>query len=102
MATGTIKTLNDAILVEAVAVVSDGSSTTYYKEFTKTVSKSGYTAAGVVGYRYNQVSILCYRASINNGEIHLGLASRTGTGTISGITAYAYVLWVRNDMVVMV
>ena len=99
MATGTIKTLNDAIIVEEVSVTFGGDSGTYYKEFVKPVSKSGYTAVGVAGYRWNQVGILCYRASINNSEIHLGLASRTGTGTLSGINAYAYVLWVRNDLI---
>lgn len=99
MATGTIKTLNDAIIVEKVLVTSSGGSENYYKEFVKPVSKSGYTAAGVVGSSWNQVALLCYRATVDQGEIHLGLAKASGSGPLSSITAYAYVLWVRNDMV---
>lgn len=98
MATGTIKKLGEAIIVEEITVVTNGSSTTYYKEFSKAVSKTGYTAVGVVGYRYNQVGLLCYRASANSGTVYIGLADRSGSGTISSLNAYAFVLWVRNDL----
>lgn len=99
MATDKLKTMNGAIIPEEITVVSEGSSSTYYKEFTKAVSKSGYTAVGLVGYRYNQVGIFCYRCIISGGTISLGLANRSGSGTMSSVTAYATVLWVRNDLV---
>ena len=97
MATGTIKTLNDAIIVEEVAIFG-GDSATYYKEFVKPVSKSGYTAVGLVGYGFNQAVIHCYKACINNSEIHIGVSKANDSGTLSGVNVYAYVLWVRNDM----
>lgn len=98
MATGTIKTMNDAIVTQHVTVASGGSSTTYYKDFTKAVSKSGYTAVGIVGTSWNIAGLYCYSSYITSGTVHVGLTRASGSTALSNVDIYADVLWVRNDL----
>ena len=96
MATGLIKTMNDAIIVETITLDSAESST-YYKDVTKAVSKTGYTPVGIVGYIVSSASYRVYWAYINNGIVHIGISKDSGS-IPSSVTVSATVLWVRNDL----
>lgn len=96
MATGSLKTMNDAIIVESISLGSAESST-YYKDVTKAVSKTGYTAVGIVGYQISSSAYHVYWAYINSGTIHIGISKDSGS-IPSSVTVSATVLWVRNDL----
>lgn len=97
MATGSIKTMNDAIIAESISLGSAESST-YYKDVTKAVSKTGYTAVGVVGYQISSAAYRVYWAYIsNNDTVHIGITKDSGS-IPSTVTVTAIVLWVRNDL----
>lgn len=95
-----INALKDAIITEEITVVTNGSSDTYYKAYSKTVSKPGYTLMGAVGYRYNQVGFFCYGlTTTTSGVVTIQLANRSGSGTQSSVNAYVAILWLRNDLI---
>ena len=96
MATGSLKTMNDAIIVESISLGSAESST-YYKDVTKTVSKTGYTPVGVVGYLISSAAYRVYWAYISNDTVHIGITKDSGS-IPSSVTVSATVLWVRNDL----
>lgn len=98
MATGTIKSTGKSIIVEEITVCNSVSSTTYYATYTKSISKSGYTAVGVVGLNSNQGQMYEYTWQVINGEIKVAVLARAGAGTISNLTIKANILWVRNDL----
>ena len=66
---------------------------------TKSISKSGYTPVGIVGQQFAGGSGGSY---VSYGKIELSGSSivsvivNATSGNTSGITAYAYVLWVKN------
>ena len=96
MATGSIKTMNGAVIAESISLGSAESST-YYKDVTKAVSKTGYTAVGVVGYQISSAAYRVYWAYITNGTVHIGITKDSGS-IPSTVTVTAIVLWVRNDL----
>lgn len=97
MASGSIKSMNDAMVSETIRVENQGSASTYYKDFTKVISKSGYTPF-LVGHRFSGAGYHAYWAYIDTetNTIHIGAAKESGS--IANLDVYAYVLWVRNDL----
>ena len=98
MATGTIKSTGKSIIAEKITVCSQVSTTTYYATYTKAVSKSGYTAVGIVGLTSNQGQLYEYSWKIENGTITVAVLARAGSGTISNLSIEAYVLWIKNEL----
>lgn len=98
MAVDKIKTLAKSIIVEEVTVCSAASASTYYASYSKTVSKSGYTAVGVVGVNSNQGQMYSYTWQVINGTVTVAVLARAGTGTISNLTIKTEILWVKDEL----
>lgn len=96
MATGKIQTYSPRLLVELVPVINGGSSSTYYMEVRKDVSKTGYKPIGVVGFISNQVQLSLYWEYIDNNDVVLGVCKMSMSGGIAQANLSAYILYEKT------
>ena len=69
----------------------------YYKSVTISLTKTGYTAIGIVGYQTNTVGVVCFRNNIEGTNAIVGLANRDGTtALVANVDLYIDVLYVKN------
>lgn len=69
----------------------------YYKSATISLSKTGYTAIGIVGYQTNTVGVVCFRNNIEGTNAIVGLVNRDGTTTLgANVDLYIDVLYLKN------
>lgn len=69
----------------------------YYKSATISLSKTGYTAIGIVGYQTNTVGVVCFRNNIEGTNAIVGLVNRDGTTALgANVDLYIDVLYLKN------
>ena len=69
----------------------------YYKSATISLSKTGYTAIGIVGYQTSTVGVVCFRNNIEGTNAIVGLVNRDGTTALgTNIDLYIDVLYLKN------
>lgn len=69
----------------------------YYKSVTISLTKTGYTAIGIVGYQTNTVGVVCFRNNIEGTNAIVGLVNRDGTTALgANVDLYIDVLYVKN------
>lgn len=69
----------------------------YFKSVTITLSKTGYTAIGIVGYQTNTVGVVCFRNNIEGTNAIVGLVNRDGTTALgANVDLYIDVLYLKN------
>lgn len=69
----------------------------YYKSATISLTKTGYTAIGIVGYQTNMVGVVCFRNNIEGTNAIVGLVNRDGTTALgANVDLYIDVLYLKN------
>lgn len=65
------------------------------KEFTKTISKSGYTPIGIIGYYSGSTAIIPYHFRINSAT-NVSTLVRNVTGSAQNAQPQIGILWMKN------
>lgn len=69
----------------------------YYKSVTISLTKTGYTAIGIVGYQTNTVGVVCFRNNIEGTNAVVGLVNRDGSTALgTNVDLYIDVLYLKN------
>ena len=69
----------------------------YYKSANISLTKTGYTAIGIVGYQTNTVGVVCFRNNIEGSNAIVGLVNRDGTTALgANVDLYIDVLYLKN------